>query len=217
MLTVQETLSKQIEKRQPYPWQYKRAFDFVLALPCLVLLGPLMGLIALGIKMSSPGPVIFSQQRSGLGGKRFMMHKFRTMAWGSEARLAQVLPGNEADEPVFKMADDPRVAGPLQKFLRRTGLDELPQLWNVLRGEMSIVGPRPPLPAEVAGYNSFQRMRLSVKPGITCLWQIEPRRNKIGFDKWVAMDIKYIETCSFRVDLRIIIRTIPAILFGYGV
>ena len=214
--TSSDMLAKRIDKGQPYRRKYKRAFDCMIALPCLVLLVPLMGLIALVIKLSSPGPLIFSQKRIGLGGRRFTLYKFRTMACRSESRLAQLLLYNEMDGPVFKMTNDPRVAGPFQKLLRKTGLDELPQLWNVLSGDMSIVGPRPPLPDEVAQYNSYQKMRISVKPGLTCLWQILPRRNKIGFDKWTAMDIEYIETYSFSLDLKIIIRTFPAIILGYG-
>jgi lipopolysaccharide/colanic/teichoic acid biosynthesis glycosyltransferase len=205
------------KKEGTYGLYYKRVIDFILAFFGLVLLTPFIGLICLGIKINSPGPLIFSQERCGRFGKRFTLYKFRTMPCSADACLAELLPHNEAHGPVFKMADDPRVETPFQKLLRKTGFDELPQLYNVLRGEMSIVGPRPPLPSEVAEYTPSQMRRLAGMPGLTCTWQVQPRRNKISFDRWVSMDITYLESCSLRLDVHIMIRTIPAVIFGYGV
>ena len=209
-------LQKTVEKNC-YLRRYKKAVDYVAACACLVLLWPLMVLIALWIKASSHGPVIYSQERCGRYGRRFTLYKFRTMKWGSEDQLGELQAQNEADGPVFKIRNDPRVATSFHRLLRRSELDELPQLWNVLRGDMSMVGPRPPLPSEVKAYSAFQMTRLHVKPGLTCTWQIQPKRNKIGFDKWAAMDVDYIASCSFSLDLTIMIKTIPAVFLGHGV
>jgi exopolysaccharide biosynthesis polyprenyl glycosylphosphotransferase len=192
----------------------KRAIDLAGASVGLALSAPILaGAIAL-IRFTSPGPAFFRQVRAGLNGREFSMYKLRTMIAGAEERRGPLLHLNEMSGPVFKMRDDPRVTL-VGRFLRRWSLDELPQLWNVLRGEMSLVGPRPPLPSEVRRYESFERRRLSMRPGITCLWQVSGR-NEIGFDDWVKLDLRYIDTWSVRNDLLILARTIPAVLRGKG-
>jgi len=200
-------------KTVPYA-SAKRAADFVLALLGLTVLSPLFLLIAILIKLTSRGPVIFRQTRVGLGGRRFTCYKFRSMCPDAEARKGELMHLNEVSGPVFKIRDDPRVT-PLGRILRKTSLDELPQLVNVLRGEMSIVGPRPPVPAEVECYGPRELKRLSVRPGLTCLWQISGRSN-IQFDHWMEMDLAYIDTMSFWTDLKIILRTVPAVLSTRG-
>jgi lipopolysaccharide/colanic/teichoic acid biosynthesis glycosyltransferase len=158
--------------------------------------------------------VLFSQTRVGLHGRRFQLYKFRTMAPDAEQRLAEIEHLNEVRGAAFKLTYDPRMtrSGP---FLRRTGLDELPQLWNVLRGDMSLVGPRPPLPQEVAGYDVWHRRRLSMKPGITGLWQVSARREP-EFDRWVRLDLEYIDRWSLLLDLKIMLRTVPALVSQEG-
>jgi len=192
----------------------KRILDFVVASVSLILLSPLMFVTALLIKFTSPGPIFYTQIRCGLFGREFGLTKFRTMIDGAEDKLWEIKHLNEMDGPVFKMRDDPRVT-PLGKYLRRTSIDELPQLWNVIRGEMSIVGPRAPLVEEVGHYSIKQRRRLSVRPGITCLWQVSGR-NEISFQKWMDMDLEYIDNWSVWLDLQIILKTIPAVLSGKG-
>jgi len=192
----------------------KRIIDFVVAAISLILLSPLMIATAVLIKFTSPGPIFYTQTRCGLYGRRFGLTKFRTMIDGAEDRLWEIKHLNEMDGPVFKMRDDPRVT-PLGRILRKTSIDELPQLWNVIRGEMSIVGPRAPLVEEVRHYSIKQRRRLSVKPGITCLWQVSGR-NEISFQKWMDMDLQYIDNWSFWLDLQIMVKTIPAVLTGRG-
>ncbi len=193
---------------------FKRIIDFSLAAISLILLSPLMLLTALSIKFTSPGPVFYTQVRCGLFGRKFGLTKFRTMVDGAEDKLWEIKHLNEMDGPVFKMRDDPRVT-PLGRILRRTSIDELPQLWNVIKGEMSIVGPRAPLVEEVRHYSIKQRRRLSVKPGITCLWHVSGR-NEISFQKWMDMDLEYIDNWSVWLDLRIMLKTIPAVLSGRG-
>ena len=192
----------------------KRALDIVGALIGLVLLSPVMAAVTLAILARDGRPVLFTQERVGLHGRPFRLLKFRSMAWNAEARLPELLQHNERNGHAFKMADDPRVT-PLGRALRRTSLDELPQLWNVLRGEMSLVGPRPPLPREVAEYDGWHRRRLSMKPGMTGLWQIEARHDP-DFDAWVERDLAYIDSWSLLLDLRILARTVPAVLAGTG-
>jgi lipopolysaccharide/colanic/teichoic acid biosynthesis glycosyltransferase len=161
-----------------------------------------------------PGPAIFRQTRVGLHGRLFEVYKFRTMIDGAESQLEDLLEHNEIRGHAFKVTNDPRVTK-VGRWLRRTSLDELPQLLNVLRGEMSLVGPRPPLPSEVAGYDIWHRRRLSMKPGMTGLWQIRARR-EADFDRWVETDLEYIDTWSFWLDLKIMLRTIPAVLGREG-
>ncbi len=167
------------------------------------------------IRFRSPGaPAIYRQTRIGQHGKPFTLYKFRTMDADAEARRADVLPLNEVDGPVFKMDHDPRGVDRL-RWLRKYSLDELPQFWNVVKGDMSIVGPRPPLPEEVAQYTDYQRQRLAVKPGLTCTWQVEGR-SEIPFDEWVELDLEYIRTRSTLGDLKLIARTIPAVISARG-
>ena len=192
----------------------RRGIDIVGAVVGLVLGAPLLALVALAVRLDSPGPVIFRQTRVGTGGKLFEMFKFRSMREGAEAELEQLRELNEADGPIFKIHDDPRLTR-VGRFLRRTSLDELPQLWNVLRGEMGLVGPRPPLPAEVSGYMEWHKKRLEVRPGLTGLWQISGR-SLLSFDEMVLLDIYYIENWSLWLDFKILLRTIPKVLFGGG-
>ncbi|HXK61416.1 MAG TPA: sugar transferase, partial [Acidobacteriota bacterium] len=192
----------------------KRVVDFVVALTTLVVLSPLLALIAAAVKFTSPGPVFYRQTRCGLYGRRFTLVKFRTMIDGAEDKLWEIRHLNEMNGPVFKMRNDPRVTS-LGHFLRRSSLDELPQLWNVLKGEMSIVGPRAPLPEEVKYYATKQKRRLSVKPGMTCLWQVSGR-NDIDFHRWMEMDLEYIDNWSFWLDIVIMLKTIPAVFSGRG-
>ena len=192
----------------------KRAMDVVVSLALLVLLAPLMLLIAAAIKLDSPGPVFFKQVRVGKNGRKFVMYKFRSMYEGAEEELERLRALNEADGPIFKLRDDPRCTR-VGRILRRLSLDELPQLYNVLRGEMSLVGPRPPLPSEVAQYKEWHKKRLAVSPGMTGLWQVSGR-SQLSFDEMVLLDLYYIENWSPLMDLRILLRTIPKVILGDG-
>ena len=197
-------------------WVLRRAQDIVFSLLALILLAPLALLISLAIVLDSPGDgVIFRQRRVGRDGKLFWLYKFRTMCPDAEKRLNELLKLNQMDGPVFKIKGDPRITR-VGRFLRKTSLDELPQLLNVLRGDMSIVGPRPALPREVELYSDYQRQRLYVTPGLSCYWQIAPHRNEMSFDEWVALDMKYIQERSFWVDWKIIFLTVRAMLMKYG-
>ena len=196
-------------------WVLRRAQDIVFSLLALILLAPLALLISLAIVLDSPGDgAIFRQRRVGRDGKLFWLYKFRTMCPDAEKRMNELLKLNQMDGPVFKIKD-PRITR-VGHFLRKTSLDELPQLLNVLRGDMSIVGPRPALPREVELYNDYQRQRLYVTPGLSCYWQIAPHRNEMSFDEWVALDLKYIQERSFWVDWKIIFLTVRAMLMKYG-
>lgn len=193
----------------------KRLIDVTVA-GMLMLVGfPVALGIALLIKLTSGGAVLFSQTRCGLNGRSFTLYKFRTMVEDAHERRQELMHLNEMSGPAFKVRDDPRVTR-FGRFLRKFSLDELPQLWNVLRGDMSLVGPRPPIPEEVAHYQRWQRRRLSMKPGLTCLWQISGR-NEIGdFDRWMALDLEYIDTWSPLLDFKILVKTIPVVLSGRG-
>lgn len=193
----------------------KRTFDIVMSGLTILFLSPVYLGIALLIKIDSKGPVFFSQKRVGLRGRRFNVHKFRTMVVNAEELKSQLMKHNEMDGPVFKMADDPRITR-VGKFLRKTSLDELPQFFNVLVGDMSIVGPRPPVPSEVVQYERWQVRRLSMRPGITCLWQIAPSRNDISFEEWMRMDMEYIDNWSLRQDFIIILKTVRTVLRADG-
>jgi exopolysaccharide biosynthesis polyprenyl glycosylphosphotransferase len=197
-------------------WQLllKRIFDIITSLTSIVLLLPVFGAIVVFIKLFSPGPFLFKQVRSGLSGRKFVMYKFRTMIEGAEGMKDSLNGLNEMQGPVFKMKNDPRVTK-FGAFLRRSSMDELPQLFNVLKGDMSIVGPRPPVPSEVEKYEVWQRRRLSMRPGLTCLWQINGRNN-VDFDKWMRLDLEYIDTWSPGLDFKILLKTIPAVLFSIG-
>ena len=197
-------------------WYYptKRAIDVVLALTILVLTGPFVLLAMLGIVLVTGGNPVYGQERVGRDGRRFRMFKLRTMVRGAHAMLPDLRRYSEVDGPVFKMRDDPRLHA-LGAFLRRTSIDELPNFVNVLLGEMAIVGPRPPLPEEVAHYDSYALRRLAVKPGVTCLWQISGRSH-VSFDEWMALDNAYIDAWSPWYDLVIVARTVPAVLRGVG-
>ena len=197
-------------------WVLRRAQDIVFSLLALILLAPLALLISLAIVLDSPGDgAIFRQRRGGRDGKLFWLYKFRTMCPDAEEQLNELLSQNQMDGPVFKIKDDPRITR-VGRFLRKTSLDELPQLLNVLRGDMSIVGPRPALPREAELYSDYQRQRLYVTPGLSCYWQIAPHRNEMSFDEWVALDLKYIQERSFWVDWKIIFLTVRAMLMKYG-
>jgi exopolysaccharide biosynthesis polyprenyl glycosylphosphotransferase len=192
----------------------KRLLDVAISMVFLVRSAPALLIAALGIKLSSPGAVLFKQERIGLNGRIFMLYKFRTMVADAHARRGEIAHLNEMTGPVFKAKDDPRIT-PIGRVLRKFSLDELPQLWNVLKGDMSLVGPRPPIPEEVANYHRWHRRRLSMKPGLTCLWQISGRNN-IDFDRWMQLDLQYIDNWSPSLDLKILLRTIPAVLSGRG-
>lgn len=198
-----------------WPIWAKRVFDFTVSLLLLVLLSPLLLLIALIIKFSSPGPVFFIQERVGVHKRRFRMYKFRTMVSDAEQRQAELETLNEASGPVFKMKNDPRITT-VGRFLRKTSLDELPQLFNVLKGDMSLVGPRPLPVRDYHGFNTdWHRRRFSVRPGITCLWQVEGR-SSIPFEAWMQLDMKYIDHWSFGLDLKILAKTVIAIFKETG-
>ena len=188
--------------------------DMTVAIGVLVVSAPLIALAALGIACVSPGSPFFTQERVGRDGRAFRMFKLRTMIDGAHLIHDDLHPFSEVDGPVFKIRNDPRLH-PLGKMLRRTSIDELPNLFNVLWGDMSIVGPRPPLPREVARYDAFARRRLTVKPGITCLWQISGRSN-LSFDEWMRLDNTYIDTWSPWGDFVILLKTVPAVLRGEG-
>jgi exopolysaccharide biosynthesis polyprenyl glycosylphosphotransferase len=188
--------------------------DMTVAAAAIIALTPLMLFVALAIRLDSPGPVLFRQSRCGRGAKLFTFLKFRGMVADAEARLPALLALNEATGPLFKMRDDPRITR-VGRVIRRTSLDELPQLWNVLRGEMSLVGPRPPLPSEVDNYSPWQRRRLQVLPGITGPWQVSGRSD-IGFDDMVRLDVDYIENWSLFKDISILLRTVLVVLTTKG-
>ena len=190
----------------------KRLIDIVGSLCGIILLSPLFLIVAILIKLEDPkGKVFFAQERNGKYPKTFKMYKFRSMVHNAEDLLKDLMDRNEQTGPVFKINDDPRITK-VGKFIRRTSIDELPQLFNVLKGDMSLVGPRPPIPHEVDQYNSYQMQRLAVKPGLTCIWQVSGRNN-IGFDEWVEMDIEYIKTRTLWLDIKLIFKTV-GVLFG---
>jgi len=192
----------------------KRVVDLVASTVALVALSPLLLGIAIAVRRDSPGPILFRQERVGVHGRRFRILKFRTMGADAEDRLEELMARNEIRGQAFKVTADPRITK-VGRWLRATSLDELPQLWNVVRGEMSLVGPRPPLASEVEGYDIWHRRRLSMKPGITGLWQVNGRHEP-DFDRWVETDLEYIDGWSFWLDLRIMARTIPAMLNRQG-
>lgn len=205
----------ELHRKRGY-WAVRRAQDIFFSALALIVLSPVFLILAVAIFIDDPkGSPIFSQSRCGRDGKTFKFYKFRSMCVDAEAKLDGLLKDNEMDGPVFKIKDDPRITR-VGHFIRKTSLDELPQLWNILKGDMSIVGPRPPLPREVEQYDDYQRQRLYVTPGLTCYWQIQPDRNHLSFEEWLELDLRYIRERSFFVDWKIIFLTVRAVLFGHG-
>lgn len=206
----------EILRTKRFYWMGRRAQDIFFSLLALIVLAVPMLIVALVIWIDSPGASpIFSQDRVGRDGRVFKFYKFRSMVPNAEAKLHEVLEQNEMDGPVFKMKNDPRITR-VGRFIRKTSIDELPQLFNILKGDMSIVGPRPALPREVAEYGEYEMQRLYVTPGLTCYWQIQPNRNELTFDEWMDLDLKYIQDRSFWLDWKLIILTIVAVLKMYG-
>jgi len=192
----------------------KRLLDVIGSALALVVLSPLILVLAIIIRVTTHGPVFYRSKRIGRGGREFTFLKLRSMVKDAHSKRGHLNHLNEADGPVFKIARDPRIT-PIGRFMRSTSLDEVPQFWNVLCGDMSLVGPRPPIPEEVAQYEPWQLRRLDVRPGLTCLWQISGR-SRIGFQEWMRLDLEYIRHRSLKLDLKILLRTIPAVLSREG-
>lgn len=198
-------------------WMGRRFQDIFFSLLALIVFAVPMLIVSLIIWIDSPGASpIFLQDRVGRDGKIFKLYKFRSMVPHAEEKLKEILHQNEMNGPVFKIKDDPRITH-VGRFIRKTGIDELPQLINILKGEMSIVGPRPALPREVKEYNDYQRQRLYITPGLTCYWQVQPNRNDLSFDEWVELDLKYIQERNFWVDWKLIFLTVVTVFRMYGV
>jgi lipopolysaccharide/colanic/teichoic acid biosynthesis glycosyltransferase len=194
----------------------KRLMDVIASLVLIFLLGPLLVAIALLVAATSPGPVLYACDWIGQGGRPFRGYKFRTMVQDADAREAELQSRNEMNGPAFKMANDPRVTA-LGRILRKYSLDELPQLWSVLKGDLSLVGPRPPRAHEFARFTEFQRQKLAAQQGITCLWQVEGRHRISNYDDWVALDLEYIRNWSLWLDIKILFRTVGVVIRGTGV
>ena len=205
---------KVVSKKRYLYFFIKRVFDIIASLTGLIILSPVLLITSIAIKIEDKGPVIFSQERVGRNGNTFKMYKFRSMYTNAEEILKELKDLNEADGPVFKMKNDPRITK-VGRFIRKYSIDELLQLINIIRGDMSVVGPRPALPKEVAEYDEFAKQRLLVKPGLSCYWQISGRSD-IGFEQWMRLDVKYIKEMGILTDLKIILLTIPAVLKGEG-
>ncbi|MBQ3046354.1 MAG: sugar transferase [Clostridia bacterium] len=204
-------------QKKPFYEFIKRVFDFVAALSALIVLFVPLLIVALIIVIDSPGASpIYVQKRVGKNGKEFKFYKFRSMVPNAESMLDSLLDKNEMDGPAFKIKEDPRITK-FGRIIRKCCIDELPQLLNVLKGEMSLVGPRPPLPREVAMYNEYQLQRLSVMPGLTCYWQVQPQRNSVSFDDWMKSDLKYIEERGIKTDLKILFKTAGAVFGMEGI
>jgi exopolysaccharide biosynthesis polyprenyl glycosylphosphotransferase len=201
-------------RHSPIQRVLKRSLDIAVSFAALFVLSPVLLATAFAVKLTSRGPIFFRQERVGLHGRTFSMLKFRSMVSNAEALKAQLALLNEQGGPIFKMKRDPRVTA-VGRFIRKHSIDELPQLVNVLRGDMSLVGPRPPLPSETAKYETWQRRRLSVRPGLTCVWQVSGR-SQISFDQWMLLDMRYIDHWSLLEDIRLIMRTVPVVLTGRG-
>ncbi len=210
IITIDSTMSDEQMKT------IKSIIDYFVAGVVFVLVLPFFLLIAIAIKISSRGSVFFKQERCGLNGRKFSLYKFRTMAANAEEKRRDLDKANEAVGPVFKIRKDPRIIPVIGHFLRKTGIDELPQLINILKGEMSLVGPRPPIPAEVDMYDDWQRRKLSMKPGLTCIWQTKPQRNDINFDEWMRMDLEYIDKWTLSLDFKLIFKTFYVVFLGHG-
>ena len=192
----------------------KRVMDIVCSALALIVLSPILLITALAIKLESPGPAVFVQKRVGVNGKEFNMYKFRSMCMDAEEKLKKIQHKNETEGPTFKMQEDPRITK-VGHFIRKYSIDELLQLVNILKGDMSIIGPRPALPREVAQYGEFDKLRLLVKPGLSCYWQISGRSD-IPFDEWMKLDVKYIREMNLLTDIKIILLTFPAVIKGDG-
>jgi exopolysaccharide biosynthesis polyprenyl glycosylphosphotransferase len=212
--TVEETVRRQIAPKVINYRKRKRLLDMFGSLFLLVLALPVMAVIALAVRLNSRGPVFYTSKRVGRMGRIFDFYKFRSMYVDADERLKDVLANNEKDGPIFKMQNDPRITR-VGRFLRKTSLDELPQLFNVFRGDMSLVGPRPPLPHEVEKYDEYAMERLAVRPGMTCYWQIMGRSN-LSFEEWMKLDHKYLEEMSVTTDIKILLKTPLAVLKGDG-
>ena len=205
-------ISKILERESKLYLFIKRSIDIICSLAGIIVLSPIFLIVAILIKIEDPkGSIFFCQERNGQHPNTFKMYKFRSMVHNAEELLKDLQHKNEQTGPAFKMADDPRITK-VGKFIRKTSLDELPQLFNILKGDMSLVGPRPPIPREVREYNPYQMQRLLVKPGLTCIWQVSGRNN-IGFDEWVDMDLEYIKTRNLLLDIKLILKTVK-VLFG---
>ena len=207
---------EEVLKKKKLYWFGRRFQDIFFSGLALIVLSPVLLITALVVFIDDPhGSPIFSQTRCGRDNKPFKIYKFRSMYCDAEERLKDLLKDNEMDGPAFKIKDDPRITK-VGKFIRKTSIDELPQLWNIFKGDMSIVGPRPALPREVEQYTDLQRQRMFIQPGLTCYWQIQPNRNDISFDEWMALDLKYIVERSFLVDWKIIFMTVKAVVCKQG-
>ena len=193
----------------------KRILDLVFSTILLIVLSPFLLIAALAVKLSSKGPIFYVSKRVGYNGHQFDFYKFRSMYVDADKQLEKLKAKNEMKGPAFKMKDDPRVT-PVGKILRRYSIDELPQLWNVIKGDMSLVGPRPPVPTEVSAYERRYRRRLSMRPGMTCTWQVSGRSDITDFSKWVQLDLEYIDNWSIRKDIALLLKTVPAVIFGTG-
>ena len=205
-------ISKILERESKLYLFIKRSIDIICSLAGIIVLSPVFLIVAVLIKIEDPkGSIFFCQERNGQHPNTFKMYKFRSMVHNAEELLKDLQHKNEQTGPAFKMANDPRITK-VGKFIRKTSLDELPQLFNILKGDMSLVGPRPPIPREVREYNPYQMQRLLVKPGLTCIWQVSGRNN-IGFDEWVDMDLEYIKTRNLLLDIKLILKTVK-VLFG---
>ena len=208
-----EAISEVYVEDKPIYSFFKRAFDIVFSLLCLILLFLPMLIIALIIVIDSPGASpIYVQWRVGKNGKKFKFYKFRSMVPNADDMLKSLMDQNEMTGPAFKMKNDPRITR-VGSFIRKSSIDELPQFWNVLKGDMSLVGPRPPLPNEVAMYSPRQYARLLITPGITCFWQTQPSRNSLSFDEWLELDLKYIKERNFKLDIKLLFKTV-AVMFS---
>jgi exopolysaccharide biosynthesis polyprenyl glycosylphosphotransferase len=211
-LQIEEQEIIQIERKESTLYKVsKRALDVIASFLGLVILSPILLIVAILIKLESKGPAIFSQSRIGLNGKEFKMYKFRSMVQNAEELKEKLAKQNEMSGPMFKMKNDPRVTK-VGKFIRKTSIDELPQLLNILKGDMTLVGPRPSLPREVEKFESWMLKRLEVKPGLTCYWQVSGRNN-IDFYEWMKLDLKYVNDMGFWLDIKLIFKTVT-VLFG---
>ncbi len=213
---LKESLEGYSGKKRSTYWIVKRIFDIICSLVALILLSPLFLVLCIAICADDPhASCFYSQERVGRNGRTFRMWKFRSMVANADQMLDQLQELNEKDGPAFKIKDDPRITR-VGRFIRKTSVDELPQLWNVLKGDMSIVGPRPALPSEVKQYTEVQKLRLLVTPGLTCYWQVRKNRDQIGFDEWVKLDLQYIRDRSWGLDLKLIFKTFAVIFRGMG-